>query len=521
MENIAFSYSVHYVISLFTALVFFCACSIYFDAWRLDKRNKLVFIRFVGFFFLAFKSAIFSAATDLPWVSVLSEIITIIGLLMIIFSLLGERLSHVIENEKVKSFLVVSALAITLHPILIVLYIFTGVIYWRKAYVSKIIRLKFFAVAFFGFSIAEVLAFLQHLSIDIPFWSRLLLKFNFVWGLQYVIQDISTLILAYSVLQFIKSRPRVKILVAMLTAVFLLFVTVIMTGTVFLQRFLVAETYSDLQEDNRVFQYHLSTEQDRILAYAEVLARDGATQNAILLGDKKVLTNDAEKFFSLHGVGGLTIATASGEVLVHVEDVEKVGNNLPDAYIIKQALQGRPTSTYSYSSGIPVSKLNIEAAAPIVVHRDVDEIIGVVVVSFPVDTTFVDDVKKASELDVTIFGKDQRVATTFFSEDGVTRYVGTLETNDSVLQKVLKDGQELTVKEDIQNRPYYGFYSPLRSADNEIVGMLFVGESQDVVLATVRQALSTVIFVVIVVVLAGLMIPMYFVAKYLEKNLNE
>lgn len=518
MNQILFSYSIHYVISLWAALIFFSAGLLYVDSWKADKKRRIILVRAIGFFLLSLKSSLFAGSYNLTWMLTASQVLAVIGLLLIVFSLLSEPLSFDLK-EKAGVFLLTPAVSAAIYPLLIVLYLFTGVIYWRKATEGEEEHSKLIALTFFGFTVSELFTSFQHWTVNVPFWSKLLTNFGFMWNLQYLFQFVSVSLLAYWIWKFVRFRPRVQVLIMTLSIMFVLFITTVIMSMYFLLRSLEGNTYTHLQENNRVLQYLLQTEQDKVIAQGEAIARDSTVQNALLNGDSKTLRDRAENFLSLQKTSTLIIATSSGEVLVRVEDMENNGQKLTDEYIIKQALKGKATGTVAYRQGVPVSQLAVEAAVPIV-PRGGNEVSGVVVLGFPIDTVFVDNMKKTSGLDVTVFGKDQRVATTFFAEDGLTRYVGTLETNQNVLQKVLKDGQTFSIKENTVEGPFYGSYLPLKSADNEIIGMSFVGESQNDVVVMAKRAIDLTMLASIAL-LIWLILPVYFFAKHLERNSNE
>lgn len=91
-----------------------------------------------------------------------------------------------------------------------------------------------------------------------------------------------------------------------------------------------------------------------------------------------------------------------------------------------------------------------------------------------------DTYAKESGNEITLFYGDTRIVTTIKNSEG-NNIIGT-KASDEVVQEVLKAGNTYTnYKLNINGKPYYAFYIPLKNSDGSVVGMLFVGkESSDI-----------------------------------------
>lgn len=89
----------------------------------------------------------------------------------------------------------------------------------------------------------------------------------------------------------------------------------------------------------------------------------------------------------------------------------------------------------------------------------------------------VDNIKKDTGVDVTIFYGDTRIATSIVSKETGERLIDT-QASEKVVAAVLKDGG---VYEDanviIDGTGYYGYYIPWKNSNGEIVGMIFAGRT--------------------------------------------
>lgn len=123
-----------------------------------------------------------------------------------------------------------------------------------------------------------------------------------------------------------------------------------------------------------------------------------------------------------------------------------------------------------------------------------------------------DNIKEATDMDITIFYGKVRYMTSIVSESG-NRMVGT-SAGDEVVQRVLINGEEyFSQNVDIYGQAYFGYYMPLRNNDGEIVGMIFSGMPQADARAQITSILSLVIIIVITTGILGSIILIFVVRK--------
>lgn len=130
-----------------------------------------------------------------------------------------------------------------------------------------------------------------------------------------------------------------------------------------------------------------------------------------------------------------------------------------------------------------------------------------------------DNIKEATNIDITVFYGNVRFMTSIVSESG-NRMVGT-KAGETVVDIVLKRGEEyFSNNVDIYGQKYFGYYIPIQNNDGEIVGMIFAGMPQ----ADARaQILSILSLIVIIVVATGVLgaIVLAFVVRKLVKALEK
>lgn len=139
-------------------------------------------------------------------------------------------------------------------------------------------------------------------------------------------------------------------------------------------------------------------------------------------------------------------------------------------------------------------------------------------------TEVIDELKKLTNIDSTIFYGDTRVSTTITDADG-QRFVGT-KASEEIVQRVLKNGEEVFVDDiKINGEDYCAYYVPLyQTGSDEIIGMVFAGESkvlvsrmmQDAVLKVVGMFLFGIVICIIIVAISSRRIT-----KALKYSTNE
>lgn len=110
----------------------------------------------------------------------------------------------------------------------------------------------------------------------------------------------------------------------------------------------------------------------------------------------------------------------------------------------------------------------------------------------------VDEIKEATDMDITVFYGDTRYATSIIGSGG-NRMVGT-RAGEEVVKRVLNNGEEYFSKDvDIYGVSYYGYYIPLYNDGSDTpVGMIFSGIPQ----ADAKAQIMSIIGLIAGIVLA-------------------
>ena len=122
-----------------------------------------------------------------------------------------------------------------------------------------------------------------------------------------------------------------------------------------------------------------------------------------------------------------------------------------------------------------------------------------------------DQFKQGTDVDVTLFWGDTRMATSIVDGSG-NRVVGAKASAD-VYDKVTKEGSYFSGDVMIEGKPYFGYYEQLKNSDGTMVGMLFTGMSAEEVHEIYNVRIRKNIIFMIVVALAGCVLIAVFVRR--------
>lgn len=130
----------------------------------------------------------------------------------------------------------------------------------------------------------------------------------------------------------------------------------------------------------------------------------------------------------------------------------------------------------------------------------------------------IDDFKKKTNVDVTVFWKKTRMVTSVIDKDG-KRVTGT-DISDSVYDKVMQDGKYFSDNVDIEGTEYYGYYEALKNADGSSQAIIFTGmPSSDVKAIYKKRLVNTTVFMIIIALMVCALLAMVitFIVKAITR----
>ncbi len=134
------------------------------------------------------------------------------------------------------------------------------------------------------------------------------------------------------------------------------------------------------------------------------------------------------------------------------------------------------------------------------------------------DSALLDELGKLSGNNVTLFNKDTRIATTFVDSAG-KRATGT-KASEAIISTVLTQGNSFSGYAEVLGNRYLSAYEPLKNANGQVVGMLFMGIPTNN-LDEIQSGFIRTIVIAIIFLLVAIGTISWFVIGRIVKQITE
>ncbi len=542
--------NLHFAISLFASIVFFAVFWLYFDAWNADAhKHKKDAIKWAGFLLVSISFLLNATIVEQTGLTqpifgnaaaFIALVIRVAGYLLVIIGQVIDPLQPVPINKGLaeeygksrsskssKTRLKASpALALNLGGasqlgaflLLPVQALAIALVYWRRATMGLEHHLKPVAYAFmliFGFESLSVAELFR--ATNNPAIYDMVKAFGPIWITGNILLLAAALVLGRWVWRYLTERFISQLFMTFIGVVLSIFLVTTVSFSFLLLQNIQNNALGNLASATSVLNYALDSKKASTEANAEAVAANPALDQAIIAKDHQSLVNLTSSFLASKQESSLVITNADGQVLLRAEDPARWGDSISSDTLFRRAIIGSTSSTVESQSAVLAPVISIRSVSPI---RDAaDNIVGTVSVSTIINNAFVDGIKHSTGLDSAVYSENIRSATTFTAPDGTSRWIGIKETNDAVNETVLQHGQTYTGELSILNRQYLAAYAPLKDVDNMVIGMIFIGQPEVVILQTTTY-LFTITFVIAAILLVLSIIPAYAVARYINYQLE-
>ncbi|MFZ7131595.1 MAG: methyl-accepting chemotaxis protein [Eubacteriales bacterium] len=116
-----------------------------------------------------------------------------------------------------------------------------------------------------------------------------------------------------------------------------------------------------------------------------------------------------------------------------------------------------------------------------------------------------DEIKRNSNIEVTIFQEDQRIATTIIENN--QRKVGTKLEDMKIVDQVLYNEEEYMGTAKLFGENYQTIYSPIQNRDGQVIGMFFIGVEKSVIN---KEFIGVIYIIMLVTCILILFVIIYF-----------
>ncbi len=324
---------------------------------------------------------------------------------------------------------------------------------------------------------------------DIVIFRKLSLDYSAAWIVAVIATFIAFIYLGIWAWNFIKVRPFLKIYVVFISAI--VFVATLGALLFTLLIFKVVENNNlDLMLKGADTESVIMNDRANTAMFvARLAASDEKIIQGLIKNDYTAIDRAAQNYLTSANIDILRIYNPFGEIVDSPSDPRDKGRVLANDNMIALAVKEKKSvRTFDTLPGVLADFIVVRAVYPVIFA---DNVVGVVEAGYKFDNAFVDFSKENTNLDVTIYTGPKISATTIKTLDGVSRFVGSEETQGDISKKVLGYGQNYTGVIDRFSEIYYSAFKPIRNANGNIIGMVAVGTPTFFLFETTRQTLLT------------------------------
>lgn len=511
-----FFQNIDFTLNALSFLVFLSLGFLHLDGWTIDKRSVAnLLTKSIGFICIGVFYALKASGVDSTLIYGLSHFLLFFGLILVYMSLFYEKILPK-PHIQAPAFITVSA-TFLLGMVSGILHMLIALQYRKKATKGLQKEVLTMYYGFFFLAVAQFLGMFLALSESSNVIVANIFKvYGSVWIVIGIFQIIGLLIISKWIFGYIRFRLNVQLFIITLTSSFLIFIVTTFVFTYVLLSNLQNDALGHLETDSRIFQFALESLQDESLSHTKAVAVDASIKESYADNNIEDLYDRAVQLMIDLETDFLVITDDSGRVVVRAEDQTQSGESLSSNLLIQSALAGNPLSTLVGIDDPLVGKIQVASATPLSID---DSVKGTVMTGFFIDDAFVDSVKGVTGLDTTIFSGDKKAATTLVGSDGVSRLVGTQESNQEVISTVLQSGETYRDAAIVLGEPYYAVYKPLTTLNEEIIGMIFIGKPQISVITTAEESFRTT-FIGSLVLMVISILPAYYISRYIAENIE-
>lgn len=304
-----------------------------------------------------------------------------------------------------------------------------------------------------------------------------------------------------------------KILIPAIGMVIVMVAAILISVNLVFSNYVEKSVIEEIDTYSKVVESKLQGLSDSATLNSELLSMDDGIIQGVIDGDRDVLHKRASELMESSTVDFCTILNEYGEVMLRVHEPDNYGDSLANQMNISSALKGEPLTTVESGTAV---RFSVRCGQPIVNENGI--VVGVVSSGYRLDQNhFVDEMKELTGAEVTVFLGDERISTTILSVDG-ERAIGT-KADETVSNQVL-NGTEYTGRAQILGNDAYVKYIPLREADNNIVGMLFVGRFT----SSINETKSSFVYagiLVAAIVLVIMATALYMLIRRMTKSIKD
>ena len=420
------------------------------------------------------------------------------GLILVLANLI---LEHPVERPRFEAVFILPALVVTMFYINIA----AAVLYLAITFASFQQYRHEFKKALKPFFIGFLLLFSGAL-LSVFYGNA---TFGTIWILGHLFETAGFASIILWVWQYLQLRIREEMILIFTSAALLISIVVTLAFSIILVGQIESATKASLLTNAKVLDLAVSRLRGEALAKTKFLSRAAGFEDLLARRNFVKLEAEASKYLESEELGFLVILDKSGEALLRAHALTQKEDNLSKEAAAAAALAGKDFVTIESS---PAEKFSIRAASPLYLKG---KLAGAIIAGFLLDNALVDNIKRITGLEMSVWEGDRIAATTLLNPDGRTRGTGIKLADENVRGAVLERGEEIVVRTEILSRPALASYLPIKNSDGKIVGMISSVKPQQEILA-LANATNRLTLVAVVILMLVLAWPVYLLTKRLS-----
>lgn len=312
-------------------------------------------------------------------------------------------------------------------------------------------------------------------ELDVVSFRLLTINFSIVWKAAYMLGFVGFVFLGIWAWNFIKIRFFLRVYVVFLAIGILM--ASLGSLIVLLLNFRIIEI-NNLQILNNHAQsidVVMEERQNNGHFIAKLISESPTLLQKAKKNDVVGLEEDTQEFLEDAQLDIIRIYDSGRKIIACPHDPRDVGRIIPADIVLDYIYaEGESVKTYDVDPGVLTNTI---VSRSIYAMTNKKKVSGAVEVGYKFDTAFADFLSRETSLDITIYTGPARSATTLTTEDGVSRWVGSIETNNEVLTKVLGKGERYQGIVTGLDDEYYAAYAPIKDFDDNVIGMISASSS--------------------------------------------
>lgn len=489
--------NLHFALEMFGALAFLMVSWLAFDALAI-RRDTLTASRAFGFLFLTIWQVFLAFQFQDERLQYLGVFFFIAGLAVVVLNLFLEA---PVDRPEFKLVLPpMASMAFTINSVVAILFSIITFTSFHQYYKETKVAIRPFALGFLFLTIGYALALFNDTD-----------TYNLLWVVQHSFQFLGFCFVIWWVWQYLQLRIREELVMIFVSIALFISTSATLAFSMINGVRIQALTTENLNTNAKLFDLTLANLKESVLSRVSLVAKNDKVVQAFGL-DGTLLSEEMMAELSANmSLRSLVLIDRAGGVVASAFSY-KIGQDMSADDVVKDALLGR--SIVTTSSGENEGFL-IKAAVPVYVDG---RVMGAVIAGFPLDDAFIDNINRITNLQLSVYFGDTVVASTDFGNASSDR-IGSKETNQDVLRKVLIDGQPLTVSTNINSKGYIASYVPIFDYKNKAVGMISVAKSHYDILDISNQTNRLTLVIILMIMLVSIA-PFYYLTKRLSDEVH-